>query len=755
MSNTTSMRRNAVAFAVATALSGGLNTAIAQDGDEPIEEIMVTAAKREQSIQDLSMAVTALGEEDLRLGGIEDITRLEHLVPGMRMGQSGNEARIAMRGTRQNNVGSEAEQVVGIFEDGVYVPTTTQAFGAYIDVSRIEVLRGPQGTLYGRNTFGGTINIITNEPEFDAVTGKVEALYGDYDRARIEGVVNVPFSENFAVRVAAAIDDHDGYIENYFEPGTSDDLSDRDMTFVRFSARWAPTDALDVTLRHTASDLKSNGNAIWGYQIIGGYRDGVYEAGHGFAPADASSDFDRGPWSVSRNLKSNSDHKSNATTLTANYDFGPATLTVVGNYTDFEGEQNSDFDYTDGGDATNNGFTGWQSVQDTYSIETRLTSNGEGSFDWMIGHYYYEQESAWTWMVFEDGAPVIPHWAAQSPYLSDSNGVFANATFPVSDRVRLIAGLRWQEDTKQERDSLDWSVFPPVNADGTGREKSWDDILYRAGVEYDVSGRTMAYGTVSTGYRAGGFNALNPAIPESFDPEEVTAFEAGLKTTIGDSAQLNVSAYYNDYTNMQAQSFIDLGGAAVTEFTENGGEITAMGIEAELRWAPTAEWDIAASLALMDAEFGTYNVSKLNGLGDAGGRQDLNDPTSLLSLKGWSPALAPDVSLGAQIGYVFELAGGSTIRPFLQTTYTSKYYASDVNVPGTEQDAHTKSDLRLIWTNAEGNLQIQGYMLNVEDEAVIQRIAIFNPSGTTNYTGLQTHWNNPRTWGISGTYYFD
>ena len=187
MSDNNSIRRTAVSIAVAAALAGSFQSAMAQDQDDGsvIDEVIVTATKREASIQDISIAVTALSGEELRLGGIEDVTRLEHLVPGMRMGQSGNEARLAFRGTRTNNVGSEAEQVVGIFEDGVYIPTTTQALGAYIDVKRIEVLRGPQGTLYGRNTFGGTINIITNQPEFDGVTGKVEALYGDYNRTRL------------------------------------------------------------------------------------------------------------------------------------------------------------------------------------------------------------------------------------------------------------------------------------------------------------------------------------------------------------------------------------------------------------------------------------------------------------------------------------------------------------------------------------------------------------------------------------------
>ena len=757
MSDNNSIRRTAVSIAVAAALAGSFQSAIAQDQDDGrvIDEITVTASKRAAGIQDVSIAVTALTGEQMRLGGIEDITRLEHLVPGMRMGQSGNEARLAFRGTRTNNVGTEAEQVVGIFEDGVYVPTTTQALGAYIDVKRIEVLRGPQGTLYGRNTFGGTINIITNQPEFDGVTGKVEALYGEYNRTRLEGVVNIPFSDTFAMRVAAMNDQHDGYIENYYEPGTGDDLSDRDMTFVRLSARWAPTDKLDMTLRHTFSDLDSNGNAQWGYQIIGSYiGDEYFEGLNNDAPPNASDDYDRGPWEVRRDLKSTSIHETSSTTLNVNWDLGAVALNVIGNLTNYEGEQISDFDYSDGGDPLNSGFAGWTNDQDTVSFEATLTSNGDGPIDWMVGYYYFDMEATWTWLEVVDGVKGVPHWDAQSPYKSDSSALFANATFPIGDRVRLVAGIRQQEDGKQTRDDLDWSVFPPVNADGTGRQKDWSKTLWKAGVEFDLNDDMLTYGTISTGYRAGGFNPVADGIPDSYDPEEVTAYEIGLKMTLADgTAVLNLAAFHNEYTEMQAQAFIDLGGSAISEYASNGGEVTANGLEAELFWRPGDQWNISANVALMDAEFGEYNGGTLNGFSDFDGRQDPSDPVAGFSLKGWEPTLSPDLTFGAQVGYDIEFSGGSVLTPFVQMSYSSDYYATDYNLDGGKQDAYTKTDVRLIWRSASQNLEIQGFVLNVEDEAVMMRIATYNPNATT--TGLQTHWGNPRTWGVSGTYFFE
>lgn len=751
MKNPSRHLRNLICASIAIVFG---QSALAQE--LAIEEIVVTASKRSQSIQDVSTSVTAFTEQDLALGGIEDVSRLEHMVPGLRFGQSGHEVRLAMRGTRTNNVGTEAEQVVGIFEDGVYVPTTTQALGAYVDVERIEVLRGPQGTLYGRNTFGGTINIITNEPSFDGIEYSVSGLYGAYSRYRVEGMLNLPLSDTFAVRLAGLSDTHDGYIENTNQPGTADDLNDKDMQFFRATLKWQPTDTFDASLRVASSTVESNGSAIWGYQQIGGYVGGVYRQGHQYAPADASDSFDQGPWKVSRNLASLADVESTSTTLSLNWDWNIATFKVIYNFTDFEGQQQYDSDYSDGGDPLNNGFTGWDSEQETWSAEVQLVSNGEGSLEWMLGYYYYELTANWNWNALANGEWIEPNWDRQGDYVSDSVGYFANASYSLTDELRVIGGVRYAEDSKGQRDPLDWSVWPPVPRPGEGETGEWDKTLWKAGIEFDMNPDVMVYGMASTGYRAGGINFIAQGVPLSYAPEEVTAFEAGIKSTLQDGRLVvNAAAFMNQYRDMHAQSFIYLGGGGVSEFTENGGELDAQGLEVEIKWLPAENWDVNGWVSLLDAEFGEYNVSKLAGLGSAGGRQDLNDPQRpLLSLEGWAPALSPEFSAGVQIGYDFVLGNGSVLTPFLQTTFTGKYYAHDVNVPGVDQDSHTKSDLRLIWTSANSRIQAQAFVLNLEDEAVLNRVVVFNPGGTQDLASLQAHWNNPRTWGVSVTYSF-
>jgi len=715
-----------------------------------LEEILVTANKRAESIQSVSASITAMGSEMIDRAGIEDITRLEHLVPGLRVGQSGNEGRLALRGTRTNNVGPDAEQVVGIFQDGVYVPTTTQALGAYVDLARIEVLRGPQGTLYGRNTFGGTINVISQEPTFDEFSGKVKATYGDYNKQKIEAALNMPVSDTFAVRVAAMMDKHDGYIENTFLEGKSDDLDSNDATYYRVTAKWQPTDNFSALVRYSDYSRDANTTAIWGYQQLGGYanNDGVYQLGHPYLPADAVAPVDDGPYSVSRNFPSDSVVDDTSLSVVLEWDTSFATAKILYNETEFEGYHLSDFDYSNGGTsfetAGDFAFLGRNNSQESESVEAQLVSNSDGDLQWMVGLYKYEQEADWGW-VSALGGEVIPYGYGHNDFFTESEAIFANATYSVNDGFRILAGIRDNEDTK-----------------GIGTQsEEWSDTLWKFGAEWDVNDDSMVYATTSTGFRAGGFNSAGVAEAikgatgrdiESYDPEQVTAYEIGLKSTLqnGDLI-LNVAAFYNDYTDMQAQSFFTIPGeTSVSEYTENGGEVEAKGVEVEAKWIPADSWYVAGSVAYLDAEFGSYDIASLNGLGSVGGRQS----NGILSLEGWAPALSPELTIGGQVSYDFSLGDMGTLSPMLQFTYTSDYYSSDINLAPTQQDAHTKSDFRLIWDHADAGLKIEAFVLNIEDEAVLNRTVPFNPSANSSVTSIQASFSRPRTWGVSASYEF-
>ena len=741
------LKKQLLKLSVVTAIAGLTATSVYAAG---IEEVIVTAQKRAESIQDVSASITAVDVKTIARAGIDDVTRLEHLVPGLRMGQSGGEARLAMRGTRTNNVGPDAEQVVGIFQDGIYVPTTTQALGAYVDLQQIEVLRGPQGTLYGRNTFGGTINVFSAQPTFDEVKGYAELTFGDYGKQKFQGAVNLPLNDKFAVRIAAMTDEHDGYVENTFLPGTSDDMDANDATYYRITVKAQPTDKFSATLRHSDYSKDANTTAIWGYQQLGGYSNGVYTTGHPFLPADAVAPTDNGPWSVSRNFPSDAHIDDTSTSLALEYDASFATVKLLHNKTDFEGYFLSDFDYSNGGPTLDTvgdwSFLGRNNSQETKSTEFQLISNGDSAFDWMLGYYNYEQDSDWGWISIFSGV-LTPYGYGHNLFTSESQAFFANTNYAVSDRFRVNAGIRFNEDTK---------------GGGAGSTtNSWKDTLWKAGAEYDLNDSQMGYFTASTGFRAGGFNSAGvvDAIFDatgrditSYGPESVIAYEVGLKSTLqGGNLVLNVAAFLNDYTDMHAQSFFTIPGETSTsEYTENGGEVDASGIEVEIQWAPTDNWYIVANAALLNAEFGNYDIAALNGLGDLGGRSD----GTVLSLEGYEPANSPGLTMGGQVSYDYNLGAMGTLTPMMQFTYTGDYYSSDINLAPTQQDAHTKSDLRLIWDYEAKNLQFEAFVLNLEDEAVLNRTVPFNPSANPSVTSIQGSFSRPRTWGVSARYTF-
>jgi len=386
----------------------GVGPALAQ-----VDEIIVTAEKRAENIQDVSAAVTALSSDALAAAGIQDITRLENVVPGLRIGSSGGEVRPAMRGARTNEVGVAgtgiAEQVVGIFLDGVYVPTTTAGMGTYMDVDRIEVLRGPQGTLYGRNTFAGTINVVTNEPVIGEQSGSVKVTLGDYARTDTQAIVNIPMSDVSALRIAASSEKRDGYVENTSVAGTSDDLKAKSQSSLRATYKREMGDN-ELLLRLEHSQKDANSDAIWGYQQIAGYQNGTAIEGHIYGSYTPDAPYTgETPYKVARNAVSFDQQETNALTLQAKLAGDAMDTKVTLNYSTLSGAQFYDNDYTPSGADIYGGF-GRQDDHETISAEAQFTSNSEGPLSWVAGVYYFDQETDWEWLSSADdsglgGAP--------------------------------------------------------------------------------------------------------------------------------------------------------------------------------------------------------------------------------------------------------------------------------------------------------------------------------------------------------------
>ena len=732
-----------------------------------IDEIIVTAEKRAENIQDVSAAVTALDSDAIAAAGIQDITRLENVVPGLRIGSSGGEVRPAMRGARTNEVGVAgtgiAEQVVGIFLDGVYVPTTTAGMGTYLDVERIEVLRGPQGTLYGRNTFAGTINVITNKPVIGEQTNSMKITLGDYARSDAQAVINIPLSDSSALRVAASSEKRDGYVENINVSGTSDDLKEKDQMFVRATYLKEAGDN-EFLIRYEYSNKDSNSDAIWGYQQLAGYQAGTAIQGHIYGAYTPTAPYTgESPYRVDRNGVSFDEQETNSLTLQGKFAADTMDTKVTLNYSKLSGSQFYDNDYTPAGTDVYGGF-GRQDDHETISAEVQFTSNSEGPLSWVGGLYYFDQETDWEWLwrsdTDGDGNPdviSVPGWGNpnEDMHTVKSTAIYGQATYELNDMTRLIGGMRFNDDEK---------TF-------TGNIADWEDdsTTYKLAFERDINEDRMFYASLSTGVRTGGANdarTVSRGAPESYDNEEVTSMEIGLKSVLMDNTLvLNVAAYSNEYEDVKAQLFalacqdasdtdvaacVAAGTATTFEYYQNGGDSETTGLEIEMQYAPNDRLYITGNLAYTDAEFdGDYTVGNqfinpLFGLGNYQNRLTGN----LFNMGGMKPAFSPEISASFSAAYSYDAFGG-TLTPAILFNWLDDYYTFDVNLPETLQESHTKTDLRVTWKNDNG-LTLEAFVLNVEDEAVLARTVVHSQrvAGTA-INSVQANWNPPQTVGFS------
>ncbi len=756
-----------------------------------LERITVTANRRKQDSQAVSSSMSVLSDEDMERAGIINITRLDGLIPGLRIGQSGAEIRPAMRGARTNEVGVSgpgiAEQVVGIFQDGVYVPTTTAGIGAYVDIDRIEVLRGPQGTLYGRNTFAGSINIVSKQPDFESLQGSIKLLRGSYHRNRYEGMVNLPISGSLATRLVMVTDQHQGLIANHHLPGPEDDLREKDLFYARWISKFLSNSGFQMTVRLDFSSKDGNSDAIWGYQQIYGYQlsetdpgSGIFHPqatvtpGHIYQPDNVRND-DTGPYDVYRNAQSFNKQDELSGTVLLEWHDALAHYKWTSNYTKFSGKQFYDNDFSDGGTDKVGGF-GRQDEQYSWSSELQASCATTGPLFWIAGLNIFHQEADWAWLWHTDNngdgiadSIHVPSWGnpEHDPHITHSTALFGQLRFALNDKLRLIGGLRYNKDQKDFTGNL---------------TPQWQNsaLLYKAGVELKVNEDALYYASIANGYRTGGANDAR-VIERGADPfynnEQVVSFELGMKhSLLGGAMQLNISAYMNKYSDVKAQLFaiacndvnsghtvtqcLTDGTSTTFEYYENGGDIASLGLDLALFWLPMDDMRLSANMTWIDALFsddfkvGNAALRPLLGLGNLDGRQDINDHTSQFSFARWQPAMTSEYTLGFSALYHFYLDEASYLTPYIQLSYKDDYYAFDTNIPEVKVNAHLMADARLIWTLSD-RTDIQFFVENLTNQNVLNRAVVHSQivNGLP-ANSIQANWNNPRTWGVVYRYQF-
>ena len=770
-----------------------------------VDEIIVTATKRAESLQDVSLSVSALGEEQLELAGIDDVSRLELIVPGVNFAFAGNDAKFNVRGANSSNTFGDNASIVGAFVDGVYTNRASQQTRALYDVERVEFLRGPQGTLYGRNTFAGALNIITNRPELGESSAGIEATYQRFDRLTGEAFVNVPLSETVALRVAGALDKGDGYITNLAGP----DIGAQDERSIRASLLWAPTDQLEVMARFQNAVEDGLEAGLFGYQRLcrtetpegltdplGAVRDCTNPV-RGSGGRGIAADDPRGgdPYVISQDYVRPVDLFENVASLHVDYDLGSATLRSITSYTDFQNDIDFDFDFS----PTPNSNGAYDEELSAFTQEFQIVSNDSDSpLAYTVGGYYSNEELRQSFSIYQqtrrddstrgsvtvpagtftllDGTDIVSRDTVIGGFFADNAvvdtqyfGVFGQGEYSLSDELRLIAGLRYNDESKDlscggsnftgdvNNDntvdrvvglipniagaspdilpfrSSDVFTFNCDASDQITRSRSYDNVTWRAGVEFDVNDDVMVYATGATGYLSGAVST-----GAETDEQESQVLEAGVRSSLmGGTLRLNGAIHITDYDNLLAQRQREEGGIVVTE-SVNGGEIDAWGVEIDGAWNPTDAFFTTFAFTYLNSEFGEFG--QLNPYQLFGGQV-----RSFIQQDGNTTPWSPEFTASIGAGYVIDLGDRGTLTPYGQFYYSDGYNTSNLLAtdPNQQQDSFTKTDARLIWDSASGDYAVEVFVENIEDEAVLAR-------GNNNSDDVvQTSFLYPRNYGVT------
>jgi iron complex outermembrane receptor protein len=683
-----------------------------------VQEVIVTAERRSTKIERTPIAIAAVNGADVRDRGLNSLGDVLAQTPAVVMQNSTKGQAVFIRGIGSTGDAQEGgDPAVNLNIDGVYEQQALAPLASSLDINRIEVLRGPQGTLYGRNSNAGSVNIITNDPSLGSVSGFINADIGNYSAKRLEAAVNAPLNDKMAARFAVVGDKHDGYYSN--GGGSADGYAAR----AKLKA-WA-TDRLTMTLSglysretgYPASTVPAPLNASDPYNTTYPAYDGTN--GNPFFP----------PLSGGATVMPHGVQDARFAQVNAqiDYEFDFATLTVLPAFT-------HTYQYQDTA-LLPLGASAQEASEDARSFEARLASPASSRIIWVAGLYAYSADDHRN--PFAEEKIAFAHAPVSLPgdqairYASRTYAAFGQMTIPVSDRFRLTGGARFTHDLKK----TDFGYYTTTvdRTSGPSYENAYSRSTYKAGAEYDLTSKALLYGQISTGFKAGGVNPNG----SSYAPEEITAYETGLKTRLfANKLLLNLSAYKYIYDGYQARvnapDCSDSNG--FSQQTINAANLKNYGAEAELNAAPTRRDHVYASLSYLHAR-GRFQYD--NGACTAGViTHDYLDLTE-------APPNSPKLSGLLGYEHIFDLARDSSLSARIDMRWSSAYDTSIDDSIYDAQKAFTRTDITMIYTLPGQKISLRGYVRNVEDKAQ----KLFTLAPPIPLAALEL--SDPRTYGVA------
>ena len=705
-----------------------------------LEEVVVTARKREESLQDAPISIAAFSGADLEARQTSSISEIGSFTPNLvfdaaaPISGSNAAASIFIRGIGQTDFTFTTDPGVGLYVDGVYLARSVGGVLDLLDVERVEVLRGPQGTLFGRNTIGGAINLVSKKPSTE-FGGNIAATVGTDNRIDLEGSIDIPITESLLSKFSLLSKNRDGYVTRLYD---GVELGDNDSLSGRASFLWNATEqlSLDLTIDGTRAREETAPNTLIDVDGTAMPFSGLFNnaiVGGNCAPAPGSLD---DPACYNQQWVTDSEYKTHATSesrsdydvigaaLTINYEFDWASLKSITAYRDMDA-----FFYRDADHSPHQIFETENDMEhEQLSQEFQLVGTGfDDRMNWIVGLYYFQEEGTdinnilTSVIDFQSGGSID----------NDTTAIFTQVTYDLTDKLSLTGGLRYSDETKRflpdqfvtDSGFLGVPVGTPL-LPSIEEEIAIDETTPMVNLSYQWTEDVMVYGSYSEGFKSGGFTQRvfppRSEIP-TFLPEFAETYELGAKTTLMDGRiRLNGAVFFTEYADMQV-----VVQDAIASSTQNAAEAEIFGFELELKALLTESLGLDAGVGYVDAEY--TKVSP--------------DATEITVDKEF--VNTPEWSLNASLYYDYQMEDRGTLSPRLDWSYRSEVYNNSINSENIVQDGYHLLNAYLSYEDAAMNWIVTFGVKNLTDERYFSS-AYNNPS--IGYS--EALWAREREWSL-------
>jgi iron complex outermembrane recepter protein len=715
------------------------NTALGQtasggsaDSQAGLQEIVVTAQKRAENLEETPIAVTALTGQDMQQRQVLSVETLAESVPNFDFGVYSGNAHLAIRGLGFDSINPGAEARVAYHEDGVYLARPADILGTFFDVNRVEVLRGPQGTLYGRNSTGGSVNVITNDPT-PTFGGYYRQTIGNYSTFIEEGAVGGPLTNDVEGRLAVQVVDHSGYGENL---ETGHEIDNAKTWSVRGKLKFLIADNFNLLL---TADYHREDDSNYGFHYIGPGNPLVIPPGVTLHVPIAQDSYDIAQASDPINkreiwgLSAVADWKLN--------DSMSLRSISAYRYSDYQAFS----DATGMGDS----LLPFNQVEksDSASEELQLTQDTQ-RYHWIAGLYYFhEHVNSFSQAPVNAGLfggsldTLLEGYYAGGTLSTEASAIFGQGTYDITDTFSATLGLRFGNEHKSINDGLQfdaariYSPTNPLNLIATQQDSITENSFTPKVIfEYHPVNDLMSYLSVSKGYKSGGFD--NGAVAPPYGPENVIAYELGIKGQWFDHRlQANADVFYYDARDLQVSVIVN-----TAVMTENAARAHVKGAEFELDALPAKGWKADLAVGYLDSKYAEFMTSDPQ-------RPELG----VLNLSGNTLPQAPEWTVEAGLQYTANLGSSGTLTTRAEDYYVSTTYFTPFDVSVNERPSNSRVNGFITWASPDERWTAQLYGKNLGNKKVL---AYDTPTSAFSGYPVVGYFQPPRTFGVTVGYNF-